>query len=88
MVVAYQMIHSSKRDGPGSAAENWVAKRDFGQLDEQVPQDVLLSLDGEPFVVGVGVVEQLHVEVGPDASDDLSSELEDAKGGFFRLAEP
>tara|TARA_B110000285_G_C15046359_1_gene574529 strand:- start:723 stop:974 length:252 start_codon:yes stop_codon:yes gene_type:complete len=83
MVVAYQMIHSSKRDGTGSAAENWVSKRDFGQLDEQVPQDVLLSLDGKPLVVGIGVVKQLHVEVGPDASDYLSSEFEDAKGGFF-----
>lgn len=87
MVVAYQMIYSSKWDGTGSAAENWVPKRDFGQLDQQVPQDVLLSLDGEPLVVGIGVVEQLHVEVGPDASDHLSPEFEDAEGRFFRLPE-
>ena len=86
-MVAYQMSLSSKRDGLGSAAENWVSERDFGQLDEQVPQDVLLGLDGEPLVVGIGVVEQLHVEVGPDASDHLSPEFEDAKGRFFRLPE-
>ena len=47
-------------------------------------------MNGEPLVVGVGVVKQLHVEVGPDASDDLSPEFEDAKGricSFFRLCE-
>ena len=85
--VAYQMIHWSKRDGTGSAAENWVSQRDFSQLDEQVPQDVLLGLNREPLVVGIGVVKQLHVEVGPDASDHLSPELEDAKGRFFRVPE-
>ena len=77
------MMFSSNLDGAGSTAEYWVTERDLRQLDEQVPQDILLGLDGEPLVVGIGVIEQLHVEVGPDASDHFPPELEDAEGGLL-----
>ena len=56
-MAAYQVVFSSNLDGAGSTAEYWVAERDLRQLDEQVPQDILLGLDGEPLVVGVGVEE-------------------------------
>lgn len=54
-------------------------------MDEQISEDVFLCLDGETFVVGVRVVVQFHVEVGPDSSGNLSTELKDRESGIFVL---
>ena len=48
-------------------------------MHKQVTKDVFLSLNREPFVVCVRVVNQLRVQVGPNRSGDFTAELKDAK---------
>lgn len=72
-------------NGLGTTGVNRVSKGYLSQVDEEIPQDVLLCLDRETFVVGVRVVVQFHVEVGPDSAGDLSTELKDWESGIFVL---
>lgn len=52
-------------------------------MHKQVAQDVLLCLDREALIVGVGIVDQLRVEVRPDAPSYFTSELENAETVFW-----
>ena len=61
--------------------------RNLGQLDQQVSEDVFLCLNGESFIICIRVVQQLQVQICPDASDDLSSELKDVEGRLLALTE-
>ena len=56
-----------------------VAKRTLGQVHKQITKNVFLSLNREPFVVCVRVVNQLRVQVGPNRPGDFSAEFKDAK---------
>ena len=47
---------------------------------EQVSQYVLFGLDRETLIVCVSVVDELHVQVGPDGSSHLPAELEHSEG--------
>lgn len=77
----------SEGDELSSATVDRITKRNLGKLDEQVAKDVLLGLDRKPFIVCVGVVKQLGVLVAPNASNNLSSELEHAEDGVLAEAE-
>ena len=63
----------------GATGVDRVAKRTLGQMHKQVTKDVFLSLNREPFVVCVRVVNQLRVQVGPNRSGDFAAEFKDAK---------
>jgi hypothetical protein len=50
---------------------------------QQIAQNVFFGLDGESLYISIGVVHQLHVEVGPNTPNHLSSKLEHRESGVL-----
>ena len=59
-----------------------VAEGLIGNLDGQISQQPLLGLNGIPFIVIIGEVEQLEAEWGPKPFNDLGVQSADADGTF------